>query len=360
MPAPYVGAAGAHTEFPAEVTYLNTATYGLPPRAAWAALEAAQADYRAGRGNPAAYDDAVARARTAYAQLVRVPGTSVSVGSQTSGFVGLVAANLTAGSQVLTAAGDFTSVLFPFYAQQPRGVVVREAPLEQLAASVTEQTDLVAVSLVQSADGRVLDLAGLQRACATTGTKILLDVTQAAGWLPVDAGTVDYTVCSGYKWLLAPRGTAYFTVRPELMDTLIPHHASWYAGAEIWSSIYGAPLRLATDARRFDLSPVWHAWVPAAASMELLTAIDRDDLHTYSVGLANRFRAGVGLPPSNSAIVSLADGGGLVEAVARAEIAAAGRAGRLRLAFHLANQPAEVDRAVDVIAPHLTGELASA
>lgn len=354
-----VSAATAHQEFHADVTYLNTATYGLPPRTAWTALAAAQADYRAGRGDPVAYDDAVARARSAYARLVQVSVTSVAVGSQASGFVGLVAANLPSGSQVLTTTGDFTSVLFPFYAQQPRGVVVREAPLDQLAAAVTEQTDLVAVSLVQSADGRVLDLTRLQEACAATGTKILLDVTQGAGWLPVDAGAVDYTVCSGYKWLLAPRGTAYFTVRPELMEALIPHHAGWYAGAEIWSSIYGAPLRLATDARRFDLSPVWHAWVPAAPALELLTSIDRDDLHTYSVGLANRFRAGVGLPPSDSAIVSLAGDGALVEMVARAEIAAAGRAGRLRLAFHLANQPADVDRAVGVIGPHLVGSISA-
>lgn len=348
-----VRAATAHHEFHADVTYLNTATYGLPPRAAWAALEAAQADYRAGRGDPAAYDDAVVRARAAYARLVGVPASSVAVGSQASGFVGLVAANLPADSQVLTATGDFTSVLFPFYSQQPRGVVVREAPLEELAAAVTEQTDLVAVSLVQSADGRVLDLAGLQQACAATDTKILLDVTQAAGWLPVDAGTVDYTVCSGYKWLLAPRGTAYFTVRPELTDALIPHHSGWYAGADTWSSIYGAPLRLAANARRFDLSPVWHAWVPAAPALELLTSIDRDDLHTWSVGLANQFRAGVGLLASNSAIVSLAGDAGLVDVVSRAGIAAAGRAGRLRLAFHLANQPGDVDKAVAVIGPHL-------
>ena len=355
-----ISAATAHREFAADVTYLNTATYGLPPRDAWAALEAAQVDYRAGRGNPAGYDDAVARARAAYARLVGVPVSSVAVGSQASGFIGLVAANLPGGSQVLTATGDFTSVLFPFWSQQPRGVVVREVPLDQLAAAVTEQTDLVAVSLVQSADGRVLDLAGLQRACAATGTKIMLDVTQAAGWLPVDAGAVDYTVCSGYKWLLAPRGTAYFTVRAELMDALIPHHSGWYAGADTWSSIYGAPLRLSTDARRFDLSPVWHAWVPAAPAMELLTSIDRDDLHTYSVGLANRFRAGVGLPPGNSAIVSLAGDGGLVDEVARAGIAAAGRAGRLRLAFHLVNQPSDIDRAVAVIGPHLAGSAASA
>ena len=55
----------------------------------------------------------------------------------------------------------------------------------------------------------------------------------------------DYTACAGYKWLLAPRGTAYFTLRPEHRDSLLPHGAGWYAGDDVPASYYGAPLRLA-------------------------------------------------------------------------------------------------------------------
>ena len=40
----------------------------------------------------------------------------VAVRSQVSVFAGLIAANLPDGSEVLTS-GDFTSILFPFYAQ---------------------------------------------------------------------------------------------------------------------------------------------------------------------------------------------------------------------------------------------------
>jgi len=49
--------------------------------------------------------------------------------------------------------------------------------------------------------------------------------------LPIRAGDFAYTICGGYKWLLAPRGTCFFTIAPELMETLIPHTAGWYAGA---------------------------------------------------------------------------------------------------------------------------------
>lgn len=345
--------AAARAEFAAEVTYLNTATLGLPPRRSIRALQQALTDWQAGTADPASYDAALAAARGAYAGLVGVDVSSVAVGSQASVFAGLVAANLPDGSEVLTVIGDFTSVLFPFYAQAPRGVTVREAPLDSLADAVTPATALVSVSAVQSADGRVLDLDALQAACAASGTPILLDTTQAAGWLPVDAGRFAYTVCAGYKWLLAARGTAYFTIQPELLDSLIPHHAGWYAGAEPWASIYGGPLRLAADARRFDVSPAWHAWVTAGPALELLAEVGVDALHRHAVDLANRFRAGIGLPPGNSAIVSLAVDQDAAEALRAANIVGAIRASRLRLSFHLSTTEQDVDRAVDVLAPHV-------
>ena len=40
--------AAARAEFDADVTYLDTATFGLPPRRSWAALQQALAQWRAG------------------------------------------------------------------------------------------------------------------------------------------------------------------------------------------------------------------------------------------------------------------------------------------------------------------------
>ena len=106
-----------------------------------------------------------------------------------------------------------------------RGIRVREVPLDRIAESITARTTLVAVSAVQSADGRVADLDALHAASGATGARVLLDTTQAVGWLPVDASRFAYTACGGYKWLLSPRGTAYFTINPTLIDDLTPHYA---------------------------------------------------------------------------------------------------------------------------------------
>ena len=332
-------------EFAPDVTYLNTASLGLPPRRSLAALDAALDQWRAGTAAPPDYDEVIAMARASYAELVGVAPSAVALGSQVSVFAGLVAASLPEGSEVLAVAGEFTSVVFPFMAQQRRGIHVREVPLKALSASVTDRTALVAVSAVQSADGRVADLDALTAACAATGTRVLLDTTQAVGWLPIDAGRFAYTTGGGYKWLLASRGTCFFTVAAELMDELIPHTAGWYAGADRWDSLYGGPLRLAADARRFDVSPAWHPWVTQVPALQLLAEIGTTALHAHAVGLANRFRAGAGLPSSDSAIVSVAADDEARLRLQQAGVVAGVRAGRVRLAFHLYNTGADADLA---------------
>jgi selenocysteine lyase/cysteine desulfurase len=343
----------ARPEFAAEVTYLNTATLGLPPRRALDAVHTALAAWAAGTSQPAEYDACVTAARRRYAALVGVDPAAVAVGSQVSVFAGLVAAGLPDGAEVVVAAGDFTSIVFPFLAQQRRGVRVREVPLEQVPAAVRPSTSLVAVSAVQSADGRLVDLDALTEAAARHGARVLLDTTQAVGWLPVDAGRFAWTVCGGYKWLLAPRGTAYLTVQPDLVDELLPHTAGWYAGDDPWTSIYGGPLRLAPDARRFDVSPAWYSWVGAAPALELLREVGVPALHAHSVALADRFRAALDLSPGPAAIVSVAVDDDAAAALSRGRVVGAVRAGRLRLSFHVATTVDDVDRAVDVLRPHV-------
>nr|CAA9341184.1 MAG: Cysteine desulfurase [uncultured Nocardioidaceae bacterium] len=339
----------ARAEFAAAPGYLNTASLGLPPERSWNALQSDLQQWRTGFADPRGYDKGVAEARRTYARLVGVDVASVAVGSQVSALVGMVAASLPDGSEVLTADGDFTSVLFPFVAQEQRGITVRVVPLEAIADEVRESTTVVSVSAVQSADGRVADLDALEEASARTGARVLLDITQAAGWLPVDASRFAYTVCGGYKWLLAARGAAYLTVQPDLLDSIVPHAAGWYAGDEPWTSIYGVPLRLAPDARRLDVSPVWLAWVTAAPSLQLLASVGMPVVHEHSVGLANRCRKRLGLPGTDSAIVSVAVADGAATALVEAGVVGAMRAGRLRLAFHLCNDDRDVDLVVSAL-----------
>jgi len=345
--------ASVRDQFTRDVVYLNTASYGLPPRAAHEATLAVERDRAAGRLSLAFFDRLVQRSRTAFARLVGVPVSRVAVGSQTSQFVGLVAASLPAGSTVVVAEEDFTSVTYPFLALADRGVRVRAVPVARIADALDPTVALVAVSAVQSADGHVTDVEALLAAASAHGARVLLDTTQSSGWLPVPADRVDYLVCSAYKWLLGPRGACFFAGTEEALADLTPIAANWFAGEEGAETFYGTRMRLAADARRFNVSPVWASWAGLAPALEMLADLGEEAVGTHNVALANRFCAGLGLPPADSAIVSLEVDPKAETVLAEQGVVATMRAGRLRCAFHVSTDAADVDRAVEAVAAHL-------
>jgi selenocysteine lyase/cysteine desulfurase len=331
---------------PAHV-YLNTASYGLPPRPAVEAVERVIEEWRGGRTPWETWTQEVGVARERFARLVGCRPEEVATGATVSEFVGLVAASLPDGARVAVPEVEFTSNLFPWLVHAERLDVVT-VPLDGLADAVDEQTTLVAVSAVQSSNGRVADLAAIAEACRAHHARLFVDATQACGWLPLADHDYDFLVAHSYKWLLSPRGATFFVVRKERLDELKPLHASWWAGDDPYGAYYGPPLRLAGNARRFDTSPAWFSWVGAAPALEALERIGIERIHAHDVELANRFRAGMELEPADSAIVSVDVENG-PEKLERAGIRAAVRAGGLRVSFHVYNTADDVDAALDAL-----------
>jgi selenocysteine lyase/cysteine desulfurase len=334
----------ARKEFEPECIYVNTASIGLPPRRAITALSGAIDAWRTGRAEAMDYDEVVGRARRRFAGLVGVTADRVAIGNQVSTFTALIAAALPDGARVLAAEEDFTSVLFPFLAHADRGVRVEAVPLAGLVEAIRPGIDLVAVSAVQSADGRLVPggLDGLTAAAGAHGCLTYVDATQAVGWLPFRADRFDFVSCATYKWLLSPRGTAFGVVRPERLGMLRPLYAGWYAGDQPWTSIYGPPLRLARGARRLDISPAWLAWVGTVPALDLLDEVGIAAIHRHDLGLANALRARLGLPSGDSAIVTVTAEGSQ-ERLRAAGVKASVRAGAVRLSFHLHNTESDVD-----------------
>jgi selenocysteine lyase/cysteine desulfurase len=343
-PAPDL-AAVARERFPDVRGHLDAATAGVPPLAAVRAARAAIADWEHGRIDARRLDTDVERSREAFARILGVPAGEVACGSQVSVFAGLVAASVPPDGEILTVAGDFTSVLFPMLAQEARGVRVREVELARLPEAIDGRTTLVAVSAVQSADGRIADLDRLAAAARHHGAEIFLDVTQAAGWLPVDGSRFTYVCAGAYKWLLSPRGTAFMRVAPAATERIIAHTAGWYAAADPWGACYGGPLRLPNTAKRFDVSPAWTCWAGTAPALELIDELGTQRIGAYDRALADRLRDGLGLTPSPSAITTL-DAPGAEQRLRAAGVKASVRAGRVRLSCHLPATAEDVDRAV--------------
>lgn len=320
--------------------YLNTPSIGIPPAHGADAVEAIVRRWRSGAGLPTDFDADVDTARGAFARLIGVPADRVAIGATVSQLVSLVATGIPDGTRVLVAKNEFTSVTFPFAAQQHRGIKLIEVDLADLPSRV-DSADLVAVSVVQSADGSLVDLDALREHSQAAGVPVLLDATQAAGWLPLELDWADWVVAGGYKWLMAPRGASWLAVHPRAMAHTHPAGANWYAGEDPWQSIYGLPLRLASGARSLDLSPMWHAQVGAAAVLPWLAELDLARVRAHCVGLADLLLDRLGLAPRGSAIVALA-APDADSRLAAAGVVASARAGKARVGFHLYNTEADV------------------
>ena len=98
----------------AEPGWLNTASYGLPPKPAWEALQSALSDWRCGQGSWEAWGESTERSRKLFARLIGVRTDQVAVGATVSELIGLVAAAVPDRADVVVAEGDFTSLLFPW------------------------------------------------------------------------------------------------------------------------------------------------------------------------------------------------------------------------------------------------------
>src|SRR5262249_7482421 len=192
------------------------------------------------------------------------------------------------GDEVVVPADEFTSTLFPILVAQQRGAVVREVPFEAVAESIRPSTTLVATSLVPMQTGRVAELEAIASAAEQVGARILLDATQGVPAIDLEAigPRIDFLVCSAYKHLLSPRGTAFLRVRPAHWPRLQPLNANWRSATEPFGRYFGGPLTLPDDARRFDVSRGWFVWVGAAASLRLVAEWRRGGAFIPLPGLA--------------------------------------------------------------------------
>ncbi|MQY18331.1 aminotransferase class V-fold PLP-dependent enzyme [Nocardia macrotermitis] len=338
-------------EFAPETVYLDTAAFGLPPKRGLTALHAALHDWGAGRRTPGG-DDEVDRLRAGFTRLL--PGATpddIAIANTVGTLVGPIAAGLPAGAEVLVAEGDFASVTNPF--RYHGNLRVRTAPLERLAQEVRPSTALVAVSLAQSADGRLVDLANLRTATTAHNAHLLLDVSQAAGWLPLHFADADYWVCATFKWLLGARSVSLLAINPAAAELTHPTSPGWYAAADRWSEMY-APRQLATTARRHDSTPDGLGVLAARIGLDLIDELTVEAVGAHDLALAQRFRTGLAaldIPavPGDSPIVTIPGEYGRADRVEAADIVATTRNNFLRFAFHVHNTSDDVDRALTAL-----------
>jgi len=138
------------------LTYLDTATYGLPPDRAVEALERVEDEWRAGTGVWVEWDRQSDRARRAFASLMKASPARVALLPAASTGVGVVAAALNPGDRVVTPRAEFRSVLYPLLVARDRGIdLVEVDAVDHLVDAIQPGTKPRRISPVQLPPGRV-------------------------------------------------------------------------------------------------------------------------------------------------------------------------------------------------------------
>ena len=332
-------------------TYLDSATYGLPPEPTWRVMRRALDTWTAGSANWIEdWDKVGERGRAAFAALLGIEPGRVALLPATSVGVGLVAAELTARDNVVVPADEFTSVLFPLLVARDRGVPVREVDFERLVDEIGPGTTLVACTLVQMQTGRTAPIRAIVERASEVGARVLLDATQGTPFVVLGdlVDRIDYVVVSAYKHLLCPRGVAFMALRPDHVGRLAALNANWRAADQPYGRFFGGPLTLAPDAAMYDVSLAWLPWLGAAESLELLLRWQAAGALEEPTRLARELAQGLDLEWGGSTLVCapIDDIDAARATLAAARIRASFRGTGIRLSPHVYNDAADIERAV--------------
>jgi selenocysteine lyase/cysteine desulfurase len=361
-------------DIPRDVAYLNNGSYTPLPRPVREAGEAGVA----AKSTPWLMDaDAIqARAeavRAAAGAFIGAAADDIAIVHSAAYGIATAAANLPVepGTRILLIEGEFPSQSLEWARlAEERGGVLDLVPrpsdgdwtaalLERIAAPGLPPVGIAALTPLVWTDGSLIDLPRVVAPLHAQGAAIVIDATQAAGILPLDAAGLgaDFMVFPTYKWLLGPYTLAFLYVAPHRQTgrPLEQHGANRQGGSAPFAGTLGP---LIPTARRFDMGQRFNpvSLPMALAGMTLLQQWGRDALEQRLRATTDRLAehaAACGLVPIARAhrpphLLGLRAGHGeagrLVAGLAAAGVYVAERGGQIRVGAHIFNDDEDVDR----------------
>ncbi|SDB66975.1 aminotransferase class V-fold PLP-dependent enzyme [Belnapia rosea] len=327
-----------------------------------AALARYAADKSRGPHGRHAQDAEVLRARSLVAAAWGVERADIGLVANVAEGMSMLVESLDwrPGDNMVVDPDEYPSLVAPVALQRHPHIAIRHAranDAEALAAVVTERTRMIAVSHVSYLTGERYDLAALRRVADRVGALLVVDHTQAAGYLPIDPRIADFAFAATYKWLLGMTGTAVAYWNRARQPDWAPSTAGWHSIDDTGRPDYAAGLRLVPDAMRFARGNPAHGAVYVLA--EALDYLGRHPpgavlahVQGLTAALHDRLRA-EGIPsttprePSRhgaSVCIACPGAAALTEALVQRGVWAWNGRGRIRFSFHGYNSLADVDR----------------
>jgi selenocysteine lyase/cysteine desulfurase len=320
-------------------------------------------DKSSGMDGRVAQEAEIARARAGIARSCGVDAASIGFVGNVAEGVSIVADSLDwrDGDNVVIDANEYPSVVGPFLKRRSPGVVLRQTKgsgPDCYAECIDVRTRVIGVSYVSYLTGERQDLSALRALADSVGALLVVDFTQAAGYLPIEASVADFAFSACYKWLLGVTGVAVAYWNRTRQPQWSPASAGWYS-FEPGARSYDKPRPLRADALRFTRGNPAHASIYVLAdALDYLAAWDVRDIQAHVQGLTKamleRLEA-LQIPTTTpadptrhgaSVCVPSPRAQAIVERMARRGVLAWNGQGRIRFSFHGYNSRRDVDRAI--------------
>lgn len=369
-------------DIPDDVVYLSAASVAPIPATVREAGDAGvlrkASPWRFSRRS---FYDIVEEARAEAAELIGARAEDIAVVGSASYGIATAARNLplAAGQAVLTIAEEHASPVYAWIRlAAERGATHEDLPrppdhdwtaaiLARLGDAARPPVGILSLTPLHWNDGARLDLARIRAAADAVGAALVVDGTQAIGAMPFSVAEVrpDFLTMPTYKWLLGPYGLAFLYVDPARQDGVpLEEHTFCRIGADTISNHYGRELAFMPGARRYDMGERSNfVTLPmAVAGIRLLKGfgIARISAHlgTLTARIAEGAEAlGYTAPPAAVRAPHLiglrregTDAGAVAERLAARGVFVSARNGALRVAPHVYNDMADVERFLEALA----------
>jgi len=282
-------------------------------------------------------------------------------------------------STILAVSSDFPAITRPWLRLAAlnghRVRFVHDQPAHNLTdtliEAIDENTAVVAVSSVQYATGTVVDISRLRQSTAQVSARLIVDATQAAGAMPVDAAAwnADAVVSSGYKWLGGHGGVALAIMSPLLLEQ-IPPLPGWMGASDPFG-FDATSVSLANDARRYTQSTMSYVSMAGlTVAVEQLLSLGQPRIEAHSRTLAamliseaskygwQPFRS-LGDPAASPHIISLGHPRECVQAVVESlrshNVVCSTRGGRIRISLAPYNDESDVNALIEAFGSTRSG-----
>jgi kynureninase len=202
-------------------------------------------------------------------------------------------------NKIVYEALNFPSVMYVYEAHaRAAGARLVEVPsddgltidTERLLDAIDEETLLVPISHVLFKSAYIQDVQAVVHKAHSVGAKVVLDVYQSAGTVPlaVKALDVDFVVGGSVKWLCGGPGAGFLYVHPALHHKLEPKVTGWMAHQDPFAFEPG-PITYAPDIHRFlHGSPSIPALYAAESGYEIILAAGVEKIRTKSIRQTSR------------------------------------------------------------------------